>query len=1088
MDFRVLGPLEVLDESGEPLVLGGPRQRAVLACLLTAPARVFLVDSLAEAVWPGDQPNNPRRALQVSVARLRSAVGHRRIQSRGDGYVLVLAERDTLDAQTLEQAAIGTADPCSALELWRDTPFIDLADWLPAQARIARLIEAKASVALRCLDRHIEGGRFEVAVGQAEALLVDRPDDERFWIALITALTLDGRSAAAAEACRRGRQTLAAMLGLDPSPAFLKAEAQVLEQRGAAHDTAGGTAAARPKNPDGLPGLLRRFVERPFAGREAELAELRTRWDDSLQNQTQLAVIAGEPGIGKTHLAAELAAVAVEAGGLVVFGAGTPQQPALNSFAEALGPIGSKLDRLSLTNRQRSLLARVLPSLASPEPLTGDTERDRAEFTDALATALAMLADRQPIMLVIDDLHWAGRSTFRALGDIVRTRPNLPLLIVATMRNVPPDSSPELDEMVTELSRLPSAHYLALTGLDDRAVQRLLGANADAATAIALTERTAGSPLFVTQLALATDQAVDRGSALAATIIDRVTRLGHGTADVLRAAAVIGERFPLDVLLQYQAEEGVDAEAVVDALSRAEAARLLQPAVGGSQEIRFHHALVREVLYESWSATERMREHAAVAQAWGAVAAEPTGPVSGEIAWHLHHAGPFADVARCVQHARAAAAQAFEAAAAAEAAYYLSLPLALRALDERLRCELLVAKGEMEGAAGQDGMSVASSLEAAGIANSNGWDDLVVRAALSHAPTSGRWVSSVNHQGRDLVTVALTHAIDGSVERARLALREACSNCEIYTVDERRRLCDPALAELRRHGSPNDLHLGLMDAYWALQNVLRPPFDIYHELIDLGRELQSPRAMWWAAMAEHAESWYQPDLAAYGRDQARWCQFAELLGPAERYWAAISSSAGAFVAGRLEEGLRLFDAARQAADQQTMSMWEMANGPGQVWLASVVYDDPSIGARFSAEVASHLVDRQSVIGLLGYPKNRAALPRSAYEKGWARSLFNKEDLNVPSGNSSATVAGLGAIASNDQGLAQQAYQRLEPIADRMAGAPWNPLPVTHFVLGRLGEFLGHRQTARDHFEESLVLHERYGSPPLVRLSERALAE
>ncbi|MGI9612406.1 MAG: AAA family ATPase [Acidimicrobiales bacterium] len=1083
----MLGPLEVRNSDGSNRAIGGPRQRALLAALLTSPGQAITMDSLVEAVWAADQPERPRRALQVSIARLRATLGKDRIDFQDNHYWLALAAGDTVDSILLEQAAAGGVEPCESLVRWRGSPFAELADWHPAQVRIAALTELRASAAIRCLDSHLDDRRFDIVVVKAKELLVDYPYDERLWTALVEALQLDGRQAEAVDACHQMRQKMYHTLGLNPSPAFIDLETRIL--MGVQRELDQPNETSTHTESVGLPGLLDRVSARPFAGRDDELARLRKHWSEAKDGRTQLVLVTGEPGIGKTHLVAKISSEIAEQGCHILFGSGSPQQPALAPLAEALNRAVADLERLPLSSRRRGLLGRVVPDLAPAEPPTDDSEHDRAEFAEALAHALAELSAKAPTVLVLDDLHWAGRSTFRAVGDVIRTRPDLPLLVVATMRDVPPDTSRELEELTAELLRLPSSSRLPLTGLDDGEVLEILDDSWSRADAVALRRQTAGSPLFVTQLAARKLAINDRVTDLSLAINDQVERLGPDVAKTLRTAAVVGERFAVDVVLRRQRDEGVGNKRVLAALSRAEAARLLQPTDAAGSDMRFHHALVRDVLYDSWFSTERMSEHRAVADAYVSLADAGIGRWSGQIAWHLHHAGPFADVDECVRHARFAAKELANAAAAAEAGWYYSLPLALETLDEHTRCELLVAKAEMEGLAGQDGQSATTSLEAAALAAKNGWIDLLVRSALSCAPTSGRWVNFMDGAaGVGLVETARQRAPDQSVEQARLALREACFNVLTYTVDQRRRLCDPAIAVIRRAGSPEDRLLGMMDAYWALQNSLRPPFDLYEELVELSRELATPRARWLGFMAEHADAWYRPDLTSFGKDAKPWRDVAERLGPAERYWAAISSSCSAFVGGRLDDGRSQFEAARGFAVGQTSDMWRRGNGPTIAWFASAIYSDPTIGNEFVAGINIRGVLVKSLLCLLGPEQIRGEVHESTRDWDWERNDMSRSDLEPPSGGEIATLTGLGAIYNDNPPLAKKIYELLLPIREAMAGTPWNPLPVTHFVLGRLAEYLGHPRTALDHFERSLELHRRYGSQPLVHLSERALAE
>ena len=1075
MEFRVLGPLEVVDETGILIAVGGHRPRAVLAALLTSPRKTITTDALIDAVWPTSPPQNPRKALQVLISRLRAALGHDRIGASAAGYWFEPGDTG-VDAAVIKRAAEGDGDPCQALSLWRGQPFAEVANWLPARAASAMLEELRSTLAVACMDQDIARSEYDLAVGQAEGLLVTAPHDERLWIGLARALSLNGRQRDAVSACQRAR-TAMADVGLLPSPALIEIEQEVL-----AHEPG---APATP-----LPGLLAPLAGRPFSGREVELDGLRRRWSEARRRQTQLVLITGEPGIGKSHLAAEFASQAATDRPTVLFGSASPQGPALEGLAEALNREIGGLRRLRLPPRDQRVLGRIVPDLAEPMPTTGDGDHDRAELALALGSALEAWSRRRPVLLVLDDLHWAGRSTLRALSDLVRARSDLALMIIVTMRDVPPDTSTELDELRAELLRHGAAWNLRLDGLKRAAVKELLSdADDDIVDAVAI--RTAGNPLFVTQLATTGTVAsnpngdLDLDLDLAEMVEHRVRRLGAEVDSVLRTAAVIGEQFDLDIVL----DEQDDVELATAALSEAEAARLIQAADDHGRSMRFHHAVVREVLYRSLPAASRAQSHASIAVALERL--RPASKAAGRVAWHLSHAGPFTDVDACVDHARLAAAGAATRAAHAEAAEHLALPLVLDGLDERRRCELLVEKAELEGAAGLDGPSIVSSNEATAIAQRHGWDDHVARAALSWAPTSGRWLRLSGAEGAALAKLALAGSVDDNVTRQRLILRYMSFASSSISFDERRVTCDAALDELRRHGSPMDYLLGLSDTYWALQNILRPPVDIYDELEELGRSSHSsPRHRWWAFMADFARAWYQQDLAGYGRDRLEWRVVSDSLGPVQRYWSAISTSSSSVVDGRIDHALELVATAYDHADSQLRHMWSRAHAPGQLWLANVLADVSSKrvdGSRQPSEWPAIRGDHFDVMRLLIEP--RAEFRPSTVALGWRWAEVGEgTSVDEPAGNVNLSLAGLGAIATGDRATAATIYAKLEPIAELTAGTAWNPLPVTHFILGRLSEFLGHHQTAIDHVTESGRLHRNSGAPALVALSDRALAQ
>jgi len=182
--------------------------------------------------------------------------------------------------------------------------------------------------------------------------------------------------------------------------------------------------------------------------------------------------------------------------------------------------------------------------------------------------------------------------------------------------------------------------------------------------------------------------------------------------------------------------------------------------------------------------------------------------------------------------------------------------------------------------------------------------------------------------------------------------------------------------------------------------------------------------------------------------------------------------------------LKLVGVARQNTDSETRKMWKHGHSPAHLNLASCLFEEPSLAVdspEFRGSGAGHQLHSLSL--LRGLPH---AGRRSVGVDVWG--CHDPVTLDQPAGNFDAALIGFLAIIANDREEVLRSYRKLEPIADRMAGAPWHPLPVTHFVLGRLDEYLGNTASAQDHFVESRRLHERYGSPLLVALSEQALAQ
>lgn len=238
MEFRVLGPLEVVDD-GERLPLGGPRQRLVLAYLLLEANRVIPTDRLIDRIWGDEPPEAARNALFAYISRLKKLLGGTRIQARPPGYVLVAASNeidalhfaDLIGRARQETESRRRAQVCDdALRLWRGEPLSDLAQHDSLRPHIARLEELRLTALEVRAEAQLAIGDPLRAVSELEALVAEYPLRERLWALLMVALYRSGRQADALAAYHRARARLVEELGIDPSAELRRLEEQILNQ------------------------------------------------------------------------------------------------------------------------------------------------------------------------------------------------------------------------------------------------------------------------------------------------------------------------------------------------------------------------------------------------------------------------------------------------------------------------------------------------------------------------------------------------------------------------------------------------------------------------------------------------------------------------------------------------------------------------------------------------------------------------------------------------------------------------------------------------------------------------------------------
>lgn len=396
-------------------------------------------------------------------------------------------------------------------------------------------------------------------------------------------------------------------------------------------------AAEESAAPLPLPPFLALGERTAFIGRERELEQLRRQWERVRSGERRLVFLRGEPGIGKTRLAAEFALIIHAEGATVLFGrcdesAVIPYQP----FVEALRhyvatcPIGELRAQLGATGAELTGLVPELAQRLPDLPSLGTVDRDREAYRlyDAFATLSAKASRVGPVILVLDDLHWADEPTVRLLRQIVRSQEQGPLLILGTYRETELPRTHPLAKALADLRRDRAFERVSVTGLDEDNVGELIGAwagrGAPPAFVRAVHELTEGNPFFIEEVLRhlaetgaiyerdgrwTTHLTVDRmgiPEGVKDVIGRRVSRLSVECNSILTIASVIGREFDLDGL---ERASDLPIDRLLELLEEAVAARVVAEAPEIVGRYSFSHALIHETLYDESSATRRVRLH-----------------------------------------------------------------------------------------------------------------------------------------------------------------------------------------------------------------------------------------------------------------------------------------------------------------------------------------------------------------------------------------------------------------------------------------------------------------------------------------------
>lgn len=662
----------------------------------------------------------------------------------------------------------------------------------------------------------------------------------------------------------------------------------------------------------------------PFVRREPEQAELRRLLERAVSGNGALVMISGEPGVGKTRLAQELALEGEQSGVVVRTGrcyemeGGAPYIPFVEMLQQTIHEAEPGALRAALGDSAAEV-ARMVPELRSvfpdiPPPLDLPPEQERLYFFNSMRDFLERASRLNPLVLVIDDLHWADDSTLLLLQHIAQQLRQMAVLVIATHRDVEPDMSPALSRVIETLLRQRLAHRIALKRLPQDGVKEMLGALRGQQPPDALVQtiygETEGNAFFVEEVLkhlaeegklfdaegrwredLAISE-LDVPEGVRLVIGRRLDRLSNESRKVLAAAAVIGRGFSFE-LLSAMSEAGEDA--LLDAVDEAERAHLIASREeGGEVQFAFAHELIRQTILSDVSAARRQRLHLRAAEAIERLYV-PTDEHAADLVHHLREAGAAADPQKTGRYLAIAGERALSVTAFEDALRFYEGALALHPeADRRGHADLLYKRGLALRSLGRWDEALA------------GWQQAVATyQALGDAETVGHIYATV---GRELLWAPLlVEALDLS-QRGLVSLgkRVSADRCLLLTVggltlslagfyDAADRMIGRSLDMAESLG---DRHLlGLVLGYKGVHHYC---YAQIREQLDAGLRatelLRSVGALW-----DLADALWVTEMALVARGRfAEASQVGEELEPL----AARLGHLGALMVGRRVRGLR----------------------------------------------------------------------------------------------------------------------------------------------------------------------------------------
>jgi class 3 adenylate cyclase len=876
--------------------------------------------------------------------------------------------------------------------------------------------------------------------------------------------------------------------------------------------------AAEPENP------LSKLAGGVFVGRDAELEQMRTSLEDALAGQGRLLLLSGDPGIGKTRTAEQLATYASVRGARVYWGRCQesegqppywPWSEALRSYVLEADPVGL---RWQLGSRAADVAA-IVPELAERlgdlgEPPDMETEQARFRLFDSFASFLGGASSDRPTVIVLDDLHWADEPSLLLMRFVARRLADTGLLLIGTYRDVELGRHHPLADTLGDLAGVEGARRVTLKGLDAEGIADYIELTAGVDRpppdlAAAILDQTGGNPFFIGEVVrlmaaegrLGEDQArreVAIPQGVREVVGRRLDRLSDDANQMLRIAAVYGRDFRLDVVdricdLSIEEIEAALREAVGDRLVN-------EPAPG---LYSFSHALVRETLEAELAASKRVALHLEIAEALEQVYDGDLDRHLGELAHHFLEAAPLGGVDRAVDYATRAAAQARKRLAYEDAAVLYAKALDTLDLqqspDSGTRLELLLELGAAQTRASRVSDARASLKAAADLARELDRPEQMAQAVLGMVLLGVAGI--VDDELIDLLNETLEAVGEGdSPLRAQLLSGLAQ---ELYWVDAAGRSSEVGLEALemaRRVGDAPSLALALIRRQFTgpvgpeeTDRRIREA----DELHDLAKRL-GDRELELRAHAYRLNNRLElGDLDGVDADMAAFERLAkELRQPAHLWHIPALRAMRAMVDGRFDDAEPLIAEALEAGTRAEESIAPQfhgiqvallrrlrRSGSDDAALAALVENLTDLAERFPA-IPAWRCSLAATHAQLGHRSET----RAAFEP-LAANDFTDLPMDAQWSISLALLAE-AAVFLEDAPRSRVLYDHLLPFdgLNLVAGRAIACYGPVARVLGHLAAVDGRLDDAERHFSDGLAMSERMGDRPWTAVGRFGLAE
>jgi class 3 adenylate cyclase/tetratricopeptide (TPR) repeat protein len=862
-------------------------------------------------------------------------------------------------------------------------------------------------------------------------------------------------------------------------------------------------------------------------GRASEQAIIERCWTAGKQGQRQLVLLAGEPGIGKTRLASEAGRIAHGEGAIVLFGScdediGYPYRPFVEALRHYLTNASDEI-LLQHVREYHSGLLRIAPALAErvpnlPKPETADAETERYMMFEAVTGLLAAASRQSPVLLILDDLQWAGVPELLLLKHILRSPKPMHILVIGTYRDTELSRMHPLTAVLADLRREISIERIALRGLDEMGVVDFVVAAAgheldevQLALVRAIGRDTEGSPLFVGEVLrnLAESGAAFRQGerwtisgdiqslgipeGVKEAIGRRLSRLSVETNNTLSLASVIGHEFDL-MLLKQIVETSEDA--ILDAIDEAKSAALVAKDASEVDHYVFTHVLVRATLYDELNPDRRARIHERVGVALEHLTAENPDQRIDELARHWTAAATnVGNAKKAISFARRAGDRALAGLAFEQAAKYYEQALSVLTHHDRdaelLRCDLLIALSDAKRRAG-DTQYREPVAQAVHIARSLGDAKRFALAVLGNARPEHPFANS-NLVDQSLIAlyeeaIATLNNEDEDILRAKLFFHLAGEMLHTPQRERRKELSWQAVAIARQYG---DQAL-LAQALHIYASAINDPTTLSERLVlsaeqdALADEFATLETRWAAAYQRMGALLESADIGGAEQMLSRMKELASKLRQPFFSWATDHALAMMSVMH-----------GTPSAEQEVQAAFQVGTAGGQpeakqayVSQLSVIRRDQGRHAelieplRGFADSFSHLPVWRVILAGLYCETDQLDEARAQIDKLAGR------DFKIPLDWTWASVViSLAQVCADlgDHKLAALYYSQLQSVADQVGVTAMGLVCYGSlaFPCGQLAACLHRWGEAEQYFDQAIAMNARIGARPYLVRTQRA---